>query len=115
MPFTYRRSTMHSITNDLGLTDAHGGCSCSTTDHSADNVAASSTVTEDYLVTGMTCSHCVASVTEGISAIEGVDGVQVDLQVGSNSRVTISSAAPIDAAAVRAAVEEAGYSVAATS
>ncbi len=106
---------MHSVTNDLGLTDVHGGCSCSTTDRSAGNAAANSAVTEDYFVTGMTCSHCVASVTEEISAIEGVDGVHVDLQVGGNSRVTVSSAGPIDAAAVQAAVEEAGYSVVATS
>jgi hypothetical protein len=66
---------MHSVTNDLGLTNARGGCSCSTTDHSAGNAAASSVVSEDFFVTGMTCSHCVASVTEEISAIEGVDGV----------------------------------------
>jgi copper chaperone CopZ len=51
----------------------------------------------------------VASVTEELSAIDGVQGVQVDLQVGGESRVSVSSTAPIDADAVRAAVEEAGY------
>jgi copper chaperone CopZ len=106
---------MQSATNDLGLTDVHGGCNCSTTEHATDNSSARDAVSEDYFVTGMTCSHCVASVSEEISAIEGVEGVQVDLQVGGNSRVTVSSVAPIDAAAVRTAVEEAGYSVAATS
>jgi copper chaperone CopZ len=64
-------------------------------------------------VTGMTCGHCVRSVTEEISEIAGVQGVSVDLRVGDVSRVTIASAAPLDAALLRVAVEEAGYSLAA--
>ncbi|WP_440711721.1 heavy-metal-associated domain-containing protein [Herbiconiux sp. YIM B11900] len=59
----------------------------------------------------MTCSHCVASVTEEISALEGVEGVDIELNLGGASRVSISSVAAVDGAAVRAAVEEAGYSV----
>jgi copper chaperone len=62
-----------------------------------------------YTVTGMTCSHCVASVTEEISEIDGVTGVAVDLPKGA---VTVSSDRPIDEADVRAAVEEAGYQLA---
>jgi copper chaperone len=62
-----------------------------------------------YTVTGMTCSHCVASVTEEISEIDGVTGVAVDLPTGA---VTVSSTQPIDEADVRAAVEEAGYQLA---
>jgi copper chaperone len=62
-----------------------------------------------YTVTGMTCSHCVASVTEEISEIDGVTGVAVDLPSGA---VTVSSTQPIDEADVRAAVEEAGYQLA---
>jgi copper chaperone len=62
-----------------------------------------------YTVTGMTCSHCVASVTEEISEIDGVTGVAVDLPTGA---VTVSSSQPIDEADVRAAVEEAGYQLA---
>ena len=57
----------------------------------------------------MTCSHCVMSVQEELAAIDGVESVSVDLNAGGTSRVTIHSAAPIDAARVRAAVEEAGY------
>jgi len=63
-----------------------------------------------YTVTGMTCGHCVASVTEEISEIDGVTGVAVDLPTGA---VTVSSTTPVDDAAVRAAVEEAGYRLAA--
>ncbi|MGB8652291.1 MAG: heavy metal-associated domain-containing protein, partial [Mycobacteriales bacterium] len=65
--------------------------------------------TSSYTVTGMTCGHCVTSVTEEISALAGVRDVAVDLASG---RVTVTSAAPLDAAQVRAAVEEAGYQLA---
>jgi copper chaperone len=60
----------------------------------------------------MTCSHCVASVTEEISALSGVDSVSIDLKPGGSSTVSVASSSPIDAEAVRAAVEEAGYSLA---
>lgn len=63
----------------------------------------------EFLVTGMTCGHCVSSVKEEVGAIAGVDAVEVVLKKGGASRVTVTSAGPIDADAVRAAVEEAGY------
>jgi copper chaperone CopZ len=56
----------------------------------------------------MTCGHCVQSVTEEVSEVAGVRGVEVDLASG---RVTVSSDQPVDDAAVRAAVAEAGYEV----
>ncbi len=62
--------------------------------------------TETVTVTGMTCGHCVASVTEEISEIDGVQDVSVDLPTGA---VTITSSQPLDPASVRTAVEEAGY------
>lgn len=64
--------------------------------------------TETFTVTGMTCAHCVASVTEEISELASVEAVAVDLETGS---VTVTSSQPLDPAAVRAAVEEAGYAV----
>jgi copper ion binding protein len=66
----------------------------------------------EFLVTGMTCGHCVSSVKEEVGAIAGVDTVEVVLKKGGASRVTVTSAAPVDADAVRAAVEEAGYQLA---
>jgi copper ion binding protein len=63
-----------------------------------------------YTVTGMTCSHCVASVTEEISEIDGVTDVAVDLPTGT---VTVTSSKPLDDADIHAAVKEAGYQVAA--
>ena len=65
--------------------------------------------TSTYTVTGMTCGHCVSSVTEEVSQVPGVTDVQVDLATGG---LTVTSEAPVDDAAVRAAVEEAGYEVA---
>lgn len=62
-----------------------------------------------YTVTGMTCGHCVASVTEEISEIPGVTQVDVDLGSG---RVEVTSDTPLDRAAVAAAVDEAGYELA---
>jgi copper chaperone CopZ len=63
-------------------------------------------LTSTYTVTGMTCGHCVSSVTEEVEEIPGVEDVAVVLETGT---VTITSAGPVDRAAVQAAVEEAGY------
>ena len=62
--------------------------------------------TADYTVTGMTCEHCVASVTEEVQEIAGVTDVVVDLASGT---LRVSSDEPISDADVKAAVEEAGY------
>ena len=67
------------------------------------------TSTQTFTVTGMTCGHCVSSVTEEVREIAGVTDVAVDLATGG---VTITSAEPLDESAVRAAVEEAGYQLA---
>jgi copper chaperone len=62
--------------------------------------------TTTYTVQGMTCGHCVASVKEEVSGIDGVSDVAVELESGA---VTVTSESPLDAAVVKAAVEEAGY------
>ncbi|WP_144804879.1 heavy-metal-associated domain-containing protein [Curtobacterium sp. BH-2-1-1] len=67
--------------------------------------------TETLAVTGMTCEHCVTSVTEEVSELEGVTDVAVELVPGGSSAVTVTSDRPLDPAAVRAAVAEAGYEV----
>jgi len=68
--------------------------------------------TATYTVTGMTCGHCVSSVTEEISKLPGVSEVAVDLVPEGASAVTVTSAAPLDEPAVREAVDEAGYELA---
>ena len=62
-----------------------------------------------YLVSGMTCGHCVSAVTEEIGKLEGVTGVEVELAVGGQSLVRVVSTTELPAAAVAAAIEEAGY------
>ncbi|MCW2613620.1 MAG: hypothetical protein JWN08_614 [Frankiales bacterium] len=64
--------------------------------------------TQSWTVTGMTCGHCVSSVTEEVSEIPGVQEVRVDLDSGL---VTVTSDGPVGEDQVRAAVEEAGYSL----
>ncbi|MEC3974387.1 heavy-metal-associated domain-containing protein [Amycolatopsis sp. H20-H5] len=63
-----------------------------------------------YTVTGMTCDHCVRAVTDEVGKIDGVQKVAVDLP---NGKVTVSSTTELGDADVRAAVEEAGYELAA--
>ena len=96
---------------------ACGGCGCGAAASDTDNTATASTsagaaqttVTQSFGVTGMTCEHCVASVTEELSEIAGVESVTVELHVGGDSAVTVQSATPLTTDAVRAAIEDAGY------
>jgi copper chaperone CopZ len=64
--------------------------------------------THTYTVTGMSCAHCVAAVSEEVAAVAGVRGVDVDLASG---RLLVRGDGVSDAE-VRAAVAEAGYDVA---
>ena len=61
-----------------------------------------------FTVDGMTCDHCRRAVTEEISAVDGVESVDVDLASGT---VTVTTAGPVDRADIAAAVDEAGYSL----
>lgn len=70
------------------------------------------TVSAEYRVVGMTCQHCVAAVTQEVSAIGGVRDVAVDLRSEGASVVQITSDEDIAFAAVDAAVQEAGYTLA---
>lgn len=64
--------------------------------------------TTTYTVSGMTCGHCVSSVSSEIGKLSGVRDVNVDLATGA---VTVQSEGALDDAAVAAAVDEAGYQV----
>ena len=66
--------------------------------------------TTKIVVSGMTCGHCVASVTEELKGVDGVLDVRVeDLVKGGDTDVFVESDGPLDLPAARAAVEEAGY------
>jgi copper chaperone CopZ len=64
------------------------------------------TSTATYTVSGMTCEHCVASVSEEVLGITGVTSVDVDLPTGT---LTVASEQPLSEDEVRSAVDEAGY------
>ncbi len=64
-----------------------------------------------YIVTGMTCDHCVAAVTTELQGIEGVRDVAIDLVEGGDSRVVVTSDHPLPTEMVSAAVDEAGYAL----
>ncbi|MGI5482702.1 heavy-metal-associated domain-containing protein [Streptomyces lavendofoliae] len=89
------------------LPQATGSC-CSPTGSCHDGAAEAPAggVTTVYEVKGMTCGHCEGAVSEEISAIAGVTSVAA---VAATGLVTVTSEAVLDEAAVRAAVDEAGY------
>lgn len=67
-------------------------------------------ITSTYTVTGMTCGHCAAHITEEVEQLSGVHSVAVDHQTGL---MRVESAAPLDPALIDQAVKEAGnYQVA---
>jgi copper chaperone CopZ len=65
--------------------------------------------TQTYTVVGMTCDHCVRSVTEEVDAIDGVTLVDVDLATGA---LAVTADRVVAREQVRAAVVEAGYALA---
>lgn len=106
------------MTEDIAITPgpaaaSGSGCACCSSGPSADAETSTSNreglATTAYGVVGMTCGHCVGAVTTELKAVEGVQSVAVDLVAGGKSVVTVTSAGPIDEAAVSAAVDEAGY------
>ena len=70
-----------------------------------------STVSTAVSVSGMTCGHCISSVSEEIESLAGVEGVDVDLNGGGISTVTITSSRELSPAEIGEAVAEAGYLV----
>ncbi len=63
--------------------------------------------TTTYRVPEMSCEHCKAAVTGELSAVSGVESVNVDLE----TKLVTVTGAPLDDAALRAAIAQAGYEV----
>lgn len=115
IPPTHRSAPMTTPTLPL-LPLASDGCGCcapptpsATTSAPAAMTDAVPDVSTAYQVTGMTCGHCGASVTEAVNALPQVDEVRIDLAAGGVSTVTVTGAASPET--VRRAIEEAGYTV----
>ena len=64
--------------------------------------------TTTYRVTGMTCGHCASAVTEELFALEGVNGVSVELHAGAVSTVAVTASTPLSDEQVAEALDEAG-------
>jgi len=64
--------------------------------------------TRTFIVPGVHCGHCVMSITEEVSEVEGVEDVAVDLE----TKVVTIRGRELDDAALRAAIGEAGYEAA---
>lgn len=62
-------------------------------------------------VPGVTCEHCRTAITKEVGAVTGVESVDVDL----DQKVVTVDGRDLDDAAVRAAIDEAGYDVAESS
>jgi copper chaperone len=86
-------------------------CTCGTDAKTTSDVSidVAAPTFDTYTVVGMTCGHCVSSVSTEVGKITGVTSVDVDLPTGA---VRVASTTPVDPASVRAAVEEAGYELA---
>ena len=67
--------------------------------------------TIELSVDGMTCGHCVMSVKEELGEIPGVKNVDVILNSGATSKVTVLTDKPLDDAALSDAVSEAGFTL----
>ncbi|WKK70609.1 heavy-metal-associated domain-containing protein [Rathayibacter oskolensis] len=105
---------------DLGLTakDSAGGCGsggdCACGGHGASHGAASaaSASSVSFGVAGMTCEHCVRSVTEELAAYPEVESVDISLAPDGVSRVTVGSARPLGREEIAGAIADAGYRLA---
>ncbi len=62
-----------------------------------------------YNVTGMTCGHCAHAVRQELLSLAGVESVDIALQPGAQSTVTVTSKQGLPLTDVSAAIDEAGY------
>lgn len=60
------------------------------------------------MIEGMSCGHCVKRVKNALNEISGVTNVEVDLE---NKMAVVESNTEIDESTIRAAVDDAGYTV----
>ena len=112
---------------DLGLTakgaaggsgggcGSGGACACGGHDSahaSGHGSAAGGASVQSFGVAGMTCEHCVRSVTEELAAYPEVSAVDVSLAPDGVSTVTVGSSRPLGREEIAAAVADAGYRLA---
>lgn len=64
--------------------------------------------TQTFRATGLTCGHCAQAVSEELSAVPGVDAVEVEVVSGGESVVRVAASREIASSEVTAALSEAG-------
>ncbi|MDQ0674900.1 MULTISPECIES: heavy-metal-associated domain-containing protein [Micrococcaceae] len=74
-------------------------------------MSTTSPTTTTVSVAGMTCGHCVSAVSEELESLAGVEAVDVELNAGGVSTVTITSSNDLSPSEIGEAVAEAGYLV----
>ena len=70
-----------------------------------------STISTKVSVSGMTCGHCVSAVSEELEALDGVEEIDIALNAGGITTVTITSTQKLSPSEIGEAVAEAGYLV----
>lgn len=96
-----------------------GGCGCGS--NSNEGLTITTREVEDTMsqitlkIDGLTCGHCVSSVTEELNEVPGVSNVEVILSAGGTSTATLTASAPIENSVLEAAIIEAGYTLVSTS
>jgi copper chaperone len=98
-----------NCTCDINTSSEHGHTHEHGREHSHEHGDTAVAFSTELRVDGMTCSHCVSSVTQELSQLAGVKNVNVDLVAGGVSRVTVGSENTLDPEQVAAAIDEAGY------
>jgi copper chaperone CopZ len=89
-------------------TSTHHTIQLTTKEHAMGHTA---TIQTNVSVSGMTCGHCVSAVSEEIESLAGVENVEIDLNAGGISTVTITSTQELSPSEIGEAVAEAGYLV----
>ncbi|MHA7146514.1 heavy-metal-associated domain-containing protein [Arthrobacter sp. TmT3-37] len=90
-----------------------GSCGCCASQQvTAAQPATEGSVSADYSVAGLTCGSCAGRVSSAISALDGVEDVQIALVPGGVSTVSVTSSQPLVESSVQDAVEKAGYQLA---
>ncbi|MFJ4188554.1 heavy-metal-associated domain-containing protein [Kitasatospora sp. NPDC089509] len=98
--------TTVTVESSAAEAEANGGSCCGSCGTGTAQAPATTAERAVFQVKGMTCGHCVGSVTAELQKVAGVTEVAVDLATG---RVTVDSTAPLTDADVAAAIDEAGY------
>jgi copper chaperone len=91
-----------------------GSCGCNSNQGLTITTRPEDTMSQNNItlkIDGMTCGHCVASVTEELREVEGVTNVEVFLSAGGTSTANVTTGSAVENALLTQAVQEAGYTV----